>query len=129
MINPRSVAGGWFRRALRPRLASRERRTTSRLVAEVTTLEGRELLATAGVQMPLAPPGSPGTYNTVSSLGAVLFTGNATVGNVPVKQITLYNNTKHTIYPFLYDPNTGQSTTGGYYDPFDAHGQQYRAYI
>ncbi len=129
MIDPRSVADGLFRRALRPRLARRKRRSTSRLVAEVTTLEGRQLLATAGVQMPLAPPGSPGTYNTVSSLSDVLFLGNSTVGNVPVKQITLYNNTKHTIYPFLYDPNTGQSTTGGYYDPFDAHGQQYRAYI
>jgi hypothetical protein len=59
----------------------------------------------------------------------VLFLGNATVGNVPVKQITLYNNTKQTIYPFLYDPNTGQSKDGGYYDPFDGHDQEYRGYI
>jgi hypothetical protein len=48
---------------------------------------------------------------------------------VPVKQITLYNNTKQTIYPFLYDPNTGQSKDGGYYDPFDGHDQEYRGYI
>ena len=69
--------------------------------------------------MPLAPAGSPDRYNTVGSLSDVLFVGNATVGDVPVKQITLFNNTRQTMYPFLYDPNTGRSTTGSYYDPFD----------
>ena len=83
----------------------------------------------SGVEMPLAPSGTYGRYDTVSHLNQVLFLGNSVVGNVPVKEVTFYNNTKYTTYPFLYDPNTGQSTTGGYYDPFDPNNEEYRAYI
>src|SRR5262249_6911361 len=62
-----------------------------------------------------------------NELSNLLFTGNGTVGNVPTKTITLYNNTDQTIYPFLYDANNGFA--GGPYDPFDAHAQEYRLYV
>jgi hypothetical protein len=113
----------------RPRNNARRRRAApaARFSARDWVLEGRCLMT--GIEMPLAPAGSPGRYDTVGGLSQVLFTGNATVGNVPVKQITLYNNTAQTIYPFLYDPNTGKSTAGGHYDPFDGINQEYRGYV
>ncbi|WP_165070584.1 hypothetical protein [Paludisphaera rhizosphaerae] len=100
-----------------------------RFKAEVGRLEERSMMSADPLEMPLAPEGSPGRYNTVASLSDVLFTGNDLVGNVPIKKITLYNNTKETIYPFLYDPNTGKSKGAGYYDPFDANNEEYRGYI
>jgi hypothetical protein len=105
----------------------RRHKPTRHFAAQVALLEERCLMS--ALEMPVAPPGSPTRYDTVGSLSDVLFVGNSTVGKVPVKQITLHNSTKQTIYPFLYDPNTGQSTTDGYYDPFDCHNQEYRAYI
>ena len=133
MINPMFLAdrlsglnlGSVFR--IGARRCRRRGKPVSKFVARVSLLEERCLMST--VELPLAPPGSPGRYDTVDSLSDVLFVGNATVGNVPVKQIRLFNNTKHTIYPFLYDPNTGKSTTGNYYDPFDGHNEEYRGYI
>ena len=84
----------------------------------------------------MAPDGG---YDMVSGLSDVLFTGPWTYSNtdtgqaettpVPTKQVTIHNDTKQTIYPFLYDPNTGKSSAGGYFDPFDKHEQQYRGYI
>ena len=68
-------------------------------------------------------------YNTVGSLSDVLFVSNSIVGATPMKAITITNNESHTIYPILYDPNTGKSTTGNYYDPIDMHNQEYRGYI
>jgi len=97
--------------------------------AEVATLEPRSLMSATPVEMPLAPAGSPGRYDTVGALSDVLFVGNDTVGPVPTKQVTFYNNTSQTVYPFLYAPNTGKSSTGYYYDPFDGHNEEYRGYI
>ena len=74
-------------------------------------------------------PEMPATTVPGNNLSKLLFTGNNTVGNVPSKTVTLYNNTNETIYPFLYDANNGFSGAGGAYDPFDAHGQEYRLYI
>ncbi|MDR3639465.1 MAG: hypothetical protein P4L84_37035 [Isosphaeraceae bacterium] len=105
----------------------RRRTSAARFATQDWLLEDRCLLS--DLEMPLAPDSTYGRYDTVSSLSDVLFVGNATVGSVPVKQITLYNNTAQTIYPFLYDPNTGKSTAGGYYDPFDGINQEYRGYI
>jgi hypothetical protein len=133
MIDYCFVTDKLFGRTLRSRFihpsprCQRRHKRARHFAAQVSPLEGRRLMS--ALEMPLAPPDSPTRYDTVDSLSDVLFVGNATVGNVPVKQVTLHNNTKQTIYPFLYDPNTGQSTTGGYYDPFDGHNQEYRAYI
>jgi len=129
MINPMFLADrlSGLNLRLRFRNSARRRRGTP-LAPQDWLLEDRCLLST--LEMPLAPPRlGYGPYDTVGSLSAVLFVGNREVGNVPVKQLTLFNNTNQTIYPFLYDPNTGKSTTGGYYDPFDLHNQEYRAYI
>src|SRR5215475_7171115 len=69
----------------------------------------------------------PGPTVPGNDLSQLLFTGNSIVGNVPDKTITLYNNADQTIFPFLYDANNGFG--GGPYDPFDAHGQEYRLYV
>lgn len=61
----------------------------------------------------------------------VVFLGNATVGQVPTKTFTIYNNSDQTIYPFLYNSNVGQ-VEGVYYDPFEknnAHNQEFRQYV
>ncbi|WP_165251234.1 hypothetical protein [Paludisphaera soli] len=105
----------------------RRRKVAARFAVGAAILEERQLMT--GVEMPLAPPGSPDRYNTVGALSDVLFVGDATYGDVPVKQITIYNNSAQTMYPFLYGPNTGQSTAGGYYDPIDDHNEEYRGYI
>ena len=68
-------------------------------------------------------------YNTVGQLSDVLFVSNSIVESPTPKTFTITNNENHTIYPILYDPNTGKSTAGGYYDPLDAHNQEYRGYI
>ena len=126
-----SILAGLFRRHSEDAAGGRRGRrgARARFRAEVAPLEPRSLLAAAGLEMPLAPEGSPGRYNTVSSLSDVLFTGNDVVGDTPIKQITFYNNTNQTLYPFFYDPNTGRSETGYYYDPFDGHNEEYRGYI
>src|SRR4051812_36319522 len=107
MISPTFVADRLSGLNLRLRLRNRPRRRRGTSVARLAPadwlLEDRCLLS--DLEMPLAPAGSRDRYNTVSNLGDVLFLGDATVGAVPVKQITLYNNTTGTIYPFLYDPN------------------------
>jgi hypothetical protein len=131
MISPTFVADRLSGLNLRLRFRNRARRRRGTSVARLAPadwlLEDRCLMS--DIEMPLAPPNSGDRYNTVSNLSGVLFLGNPTVGNVPVKQITLYNNTTQTIYPFLYDPNTGKSTAGGRYDPFDGLNQEYRGYI
>jgi hypothetical protein len=131
MISPMLIANRLSELSLRSRFRNSARRRRGTSVARLSPadwlLEDRCLLSE--IEMPLAPQGSPDRYNTVAELSNVLFVGNATVGTVPVKQLTLYNNTEQTIYPFLYDPNTGQSTAGGHYDPFDGINQEYRGYI
>lgn len=148
MINTNVLADRFSNLNLRSRLARnilRHRRRTksaTTFTAEVALLEERQLMsttrhhrlpgrltATTQYEMPLAPAGSINKYDTVAKLSDVLFTGAPDVGNTPIKQLTLYNNTTETIYPFLYDSNTGQSDAGGYYDPRDKHNQQYRGYI
>ena len=79
--------------------------------------------------MPLANPNVPAVYDTVSKLSDVLFTGNSDITVPTTKDITFKNNTDHTIYPFLYNANTGMAKGYGYYDPFDDHNQEYRLYI
>ena len=83
------------------------------------------------LQMPQAPGGG---YNTVGSPGAVLTYQSVTMQGVsytiPTKTVTIHNDTKQTIYPYFYDPNTGQAKgTNSWLDPFDAHNEEYRAYI
>jgi hypothetical protein len=76
-----------------------------------------------------------GLDTTNHNIKAVLFTGNNVIGNTPPKTITFYNNSVNTIYPFLYDPNTGKSTTGNYYDPLETglnpggHNEEFREYV
>src|SRR5262245_56813024 len=79
------------------------------------------------VRQQVLDPEMPNFTVTGNELSNLLFTGSGTVGNVPTKTITLYNNTDQTIYPFLYDANNGFA--GGPYDPFDAHAQEYRLYV
>jgi len=79
------------------------------------------------VRQQVLDPEMPNFTVPGNELSDLLFTGNGTVGNVPTKTITLYNNTDQTIYPFLYDANNGFA--GGPYDPFDAHAQEYRLYV
>jgi hypothetical protein len=72
----------------------------------------------AGILMP---------SNTVSSASSVLYLGTA----VPLKEITLTNDTSQTVYPILTDENS-QPAPGGtesLYDPFDPLNQEYRGYI
>jgi len=88
-------------------------------------IDSRGLTNVPGTSQVLDPE-MPGPTVPGNDVSQVLFTGNSTVGNVPAKTITLYNNTNQTIYPFLYDANNGFG--GGPYDPFDAHGQEYRLY-
>ena len=134
MINCTFLADRFSRLDVRSRLIDRARRSrrrgkpVSRFTAHLSLLEERCLMA--GLEMPLAPTAQFGQYDTVGSLSAVLFTGNTDSGTVPTKTIKFFNNTDHTIYPFLYDANTGKSTAGGWYDPYDTgHEQNYRAYI
>lgn len=132
MIRPTPPAARPSRSALRSLLKARARdgrKHGLRFKVEVLRLEERSLMAAAPLEMPLAPAGSPGRYNTVASLSDVLFTGNNVLGDVPIKQLTLYNNTQDTVYPFLYDPNTGKAEGSGYYDPMDAINEEYRAYV
>ena len=55
--------------------------------------------------------------------------------SVPLKRITLFNNSNQTVYPMIYAENTaedkqpGQYFGKGLYDPFDALAQEYRGYI
>ena len=82
------------------------------------------------LEMPLANPNVPAASNTMSKLSDVLFTGNSDITvHETTKEITFKKNRNHTIYPFLYDANTGITKGYGYYDPFDAHNPKYRLYI
>lgn len=73
--------------------------------------------------------------DTRSKASEVLFFGNADIGNVPLKTITITNTTKDTIYPILRSANSkaaGQQVNGktvGLYDPYDPVNQEYRGYI
>jgi hypothetical protein len=81
-------------------------------------LEIRTMLSSSNLVMPA---------NTVSSESAVLYTSAA----VPLKEITLVNNTSQTVYPILTDENS-QAAPGGtesLYDPFDPLNQEYRGYV
>jgi hypothetical protein len=133
MINSLSSGGRDSKLGIRQHLTAvtrrsgRSRKAACQFRANVLPLEDRCLMA--HLEMPLAPAGSFGRYDTVGSLSDVLFVGNSTLGTAPTKQMTLYNNTDQTVYPFLYDPNTGESTAGGYYDPEDEYNQEYRGYI
>ncbi len=146
MIHFNFLASRLSKLTSRSRLAAGARRSprqgkpVRRLTAHVSLLEGRLLMAHARphapkasldtpLEMPLADPNVPGVYNTVSRLSDVLFTGNSDITVPTTKQITFRNNTDNTIYPFLYDANTGAAKGYGYYDPFDAHNQEYRLYI
>src|SRR5262249_45005160 len=81
-------------------------------------------------------PVMTGLDTTGGNINAVLYwSGNTKVGDTPGKTLTFYNNSTSTIYPFLYDPNTGKSTAGGYYDPLETglnpggHNEEFRAYV
>ena len=48
---------------------------------------------------------------------------------VPVKTLRITNNTSHTVYPVMRDPNASTltgSTTVGLYDPYDPAHKEYR---
>ena len=114
------------------RRCRRLRKPLCRFTAQVARLEDRRLMSKdVTLEMPQAfgSTEKKPIYNTVGLLSDVLFVSNSTVGATPMKAITITNNESHTIYPILYDPNTGKSTTGNYYDPIDMHNQEYRGYI
>ena len=51
---------------------------------------------------------------------------------VPVKTLRITNNTGHTVYPIMRDPNSNTikgSKTIGLYDPYDDANREYRGYI
>ncbi len=80
---------------------------------------------TAGSSPPPSNPLMPS--DTVTSEGAVLYDN----AGVPLKEMTLINNTSQTVYPILTDENS-QPAPGGtesLYDPFDPLNQEYRGYI
>lgn len=160
MTHSTTLAGRSFRLKLRSlwaglgRGARRRGKPAFRFTAEVAPLEERRLMSRglrlhahahahdAPLEMPRAPSSTYGTYNTVASPSGVLTYGSVvmkvngvdTTFPIPTKQITIHNNTKQTIYPFLYDANTGQASenhkiTGSWLDPFDKHNEEYRAYI
>ena len=102
MIRPKSSADRPAGFRLRSLFKSRNRvrkegARSGRFKAQVARLEERQLMSAAPLEMPLAPAGSPGRYDTVASLSDVLFTGNNVVGDVPIKTLTLYNNTADTV--------------------------------
>ena len=55
--------------------------------------------------------------------------------SVPLKTMTLYNNSNRTLYPMIYGENTavdgqdGPYKGKGLYDPFDTIEQEYRGYV
>ena len=78
----------------------------------------------------MASPANVLTYGSV----VMKVNGVDTTFPIPTKQITIHNNTKQTIYPFMFDANTGQAQENGkdtnsWLDPFDKHNEEYRAYI
>jgi hypothetical protein len=137
MINLTLLAGRLTGLNVPSRLTDKTRRCRRRVkpgcrfTAQVSVLEERWLMSRADtpLEMPLAPDGLPGRYDTVNSLSQVLFTGDSQVPVPQNKEITFKNNTKHTVYPFLYDANTGKAMGYGYYDPKDPNNQEFRAYI
>src|SRR5512143_1115181 len=51
---------------------------------------------------------------------------------IPLKTLRITNNTAHTVYPIMRDPNSNTikgSTTIGLYDPYDPAHKEYRGYI
>lgn len=82
-------------------------------------LEERVLMAL------LADPLMPA--NTVASAAEVLYYD----PSVPLKTITLTNNTSQTVYPILTDANSRASADGktGLYDPIDPLNEEYRGYV
>jgi hypothetical protein len=51
---------------------------------------------------------------------------------IPLKTLRITNNTAHTVYPIMRDPNSitiRGSTTIGLYDPYDPAHKEYRGYI
>jgi hypothetical protein len=51
---------------------------------------------------------------------------------VPLKTLRITNNTEHTVYPIMRDPNSNTikgSETIGLYDPYDPAHKEYRGYI
>ena len=51
---------------------------------------------------------------------------------IPLKTLRITNNTAHTVYPIMRDPNSNRikdSTTIGLYDPYDPPDKEYRGYI
>lgn len=71
---------------------------------------------------PLVPDPQGKDINNV--LGNLLYV-DGVAGPVPIKTVTVYNNTNQTLYPFLYDSNN----KGNVYDPLDKFKQEYRIYI
>jgi hypothetical protein len=78
---------------------------------------------------PLMPTGSA----LVPDPSQVLFLGPQPGPDmVPLKTITFTNNSPNTVYPFLEDPNTTETSKGSgiaLYDPNDAYNQEYREYV
>ncbi|MFO1019526.1 MAG: hypothetical protein U0903_02320 [Planctomycetales bacterium] len=92
------------------------------LAAEISPLEARLLLAK---DTPFPDPVMPSNHG--SSPSDVMYYD----ASVPLKTITLYNNTDQTVYPILSDANsrTGEGTSLPLYDPFDKLNEEYRGYI
>src|SRR5262249_57862038 len=71
--------------------------------------------------------------NTKSSLTDVLYTLDHSVASqLPLKTVTLHNNTEQTVYPILRAANSAASDadkTKPKYDPADPLNQEYRGYI
>ena len=63
----------------------------------------------------------------------LLVYGADTDGNaIPLKTITIKNNTPFTVYPILRDGNEAETTENsgvGLYDPYDPVGTEYRGYV
>jgi len=95
--------------------------------AEVSLLEDRCLMSRVRADALVPMPS-----NTVASANDVLYYDKS----VPLKEITLTNNTAHTIYPILIDANSAEDLVKGspnyglpLYDPNDQLNQEYRGYI
>ena len=151
MTKPMSLAdrlSGW-----KPRLRSKSARLGQRrancrfqVAAEVLRLEERCMLSKAAALVPIPPdqlandqvplstiiwnggPPMPGTEDMGGETGIL---SPSAAG--AMKTITLRNNSKETIYPFIRGENNGMdpnsTTTFKYYDPQDVHLHEFREYI
>lgn len=111
-----------FRKSARRNRRPRRDNRFSDVAAEVLRLEERCLMSNTDALVPMPDAYYKGDPNQVVWEDP----------SVPIKTITLTNNTDHTIFPILRDPNdvkgAGQGT-GSYYDPKDAFQQDYRGYV